>query len=56
VDLWQMPLEDAGAAGADAGKGGKYLLLSFPSEFLELASKPRLPVVDEVAERGNPAS
>jgi hypothetical protein len=26
-DLWQMPLEDAGAAGADQGKGGKYLIL-----------------------------
>ncbi len=27
VDIWQMPLEDAGPSGADAGKGGKYLLL-----------------------------
>ena len=27
VDFWQMPLEDAGPSGADAGKGGKYLLL-----------------------------
>jgi hypothetical protein len=27
VDVWQMPLEDAGPSGADAGKGGKYLLL-----------------------------
>jgi hypothetical protein len=27
VDVWQMPLEDAGPQGADAGKGGKYLLL-----------------------------
>jgi hypothetical protein len=27
VDLWQEPLEDAGPSGADAGKGGKYLLL-----------------------------
>jgi hypothetical protein len=26
-DIWQMPLEDAGPSGADAGKGGKYLLL-----------------------------
>jgi hypothetical protein len=26
-DLWQMPLEDAGPAGADRGKGGKYLVL-----------------------------
>ena len=27
VDVWQMPLEDAGPSGADAGKGGKYLML-----------------------------
>jgi hypothetical protein len=27
VDFWQVPLEDAGPSGADAGKGGKYLLL-----------------------------
>jgi hypothetical protein len=27
VDIWQMPLEDAGLLGADKGKGGKYLLL-----------------------------
>jgi hypothetical protein len=26
-DVWQMPLEDAGPAGADEGKGGKYLVL-----------------------------
>src|SRR4029453_11668692 len=26
-DIWQMALEDAGPSGADAGKGGKYLLL-----------------------------
>ena len=26
-DVWQVPLEDAGPSGADAGKGGKYLLL-----------------------------
>jgi hypothetical protein len=26
-DIWQMPLEDAGPAGADQGKGGKYLIL-----------------------------
>jgi hypothetical protein len=25
--IWQMPLEDAGLAGADQGKGGKYLIL-----------------------------
>jgi hypothetical protein len=27
MDAWQMPLEDIGPAGADAGKGGKYLIL-----------------------------
>ncbi|WP_457583536.1 DUF1254 domain-containing protein [Ensifer canadensis] len=27
VDVWQMPLEDAGPSGADQGKGGKYLVL-----------------------------
>ncbi len=27
VDLWWRPLEDIGPAGADAGKGGKYLVL-----------------------------
>jgi hypothetical protein len=26
-NIWQMPLEDAGLAGADQGKGGKYLVL-----------------------------
>lgn len=31
VDVWQMPLEDAGPEGADRGKGGKYLLL--PPDF-----------------------
>ena len=28
VNIWQMPLEDAGPAGADQGKGGKYLILT----------------------------
>ena len=27
VNVWQMPLEDAGLLGADKGKGGKYLVL-----------------------------
>lgn len=27
MDAWQMPLEDVGPAGADQGKGGKYLIL-----------------------------
>lgn len=27
MDMWQTPLEDVGPAGADKGKGGKYLVL-----------------------------
>jgi hypothetical protein len=27
VNVWQMPLEDAGPEGADKGKGGKYIIL-----------------------------
>ncbi len=27
MDWWQIPLEDVGPAGADKGKGGKYLIL-----------------------------
>jgi hypothetical protein len=27
VNIWQMPLEDAGPEGADKGQGGKYLIL-----------------------------
>jgi hypothetical protein len=27
MDVWQVPLEDAGPAGVDKGKGGKYLVL-----------------------------
>ncbi len=27
VNIWQMPLEDAGPQGADKGKGGKYVIL-----------------------------
>ncbi len=27
VNIWQMPLEDAGPEGADKGRGGKYLIL-----------------------------
>ena len=28
VNAWQQPLEDIGPAGADKGKGGKYLILT----------------------------
>jgi hypothetical protein len=44
VNVWQMPLEDAGPEGADEGKGGKYLLLppgykrSPPSGYIVLPS------------------
>ena len=27
VNVWQMPLEDAGLLGVDKGAGGKYLIL-----------------------------
>lgn len=27
MDIWQIPMEDAGTAGVDKGKGGKYLIL-----------------------------
>ena len=40
VDIWQVPLEDAGPSGADAGKGGKYLLL--PPEYKEPVPKATL--------------
>jgi len=33
LNAWQQPLEDIGPAGADQGKGGKYLLL--PPDFKE---------------------
>jgi hypothetical protein len=41
-DIWQMPLEDAGPAGADKGAGGRYLLLppgyagSVPNDYIAL--------------------
>jgi hypothetical protein len=44
VTVWQMPLEDAGPAGADQGKGGKYLFLppgyskKVPAGYIPLAS------------------
>ncbi len=44
VDVWQMPLEDAGPLGADRGKGGKYLVLppgyaeSIPDGYFPLQS------------------
>jgi len=45
MDAWQVPLEDVGPAGADAGKGGKYLWLppnyngEVPAGHLPLPSK-----------------
>jgi hypothetical protein len=44
VNIWQMPLEDAGLLGVDKGKGGKFLILppgykaSPPSGFIPLQS------------------
>jgi hypothetical protein len=44
VNVWQMPLEDAGPEGADMGKGGKYLILppgykgKVPAEYIPLQS------------------
>jgi hypothetical protein len=35
VNVWQMPLEDAGPEGADKGKGGKYRIL--PSDYKDNA-------------------
>ncbi len=45
MDGWQVPLEDVGPAGADAGKGGKYLWLppdyrgDVPAGYIPLPSK-----------------
>jgi hypothetical protein len=45
MDAWQTPLEDVGPAGADKGKGGKYLLLppgydaKVPDGYIVLPSK-----------------
>ena len=45
MDAWQMPLEDVGPAGADKGKGGKYLILppgykaKVPNEYIALPSQ-----------------
>jgi hypothetical protein len=45
LDAWQVPLVDVGNAGADLGKGGKYLLLppdykgEIPSGYLVVPSK-----------------
>jgi len=44
-DVWQMPLEDVGVAGADKGQGGKYLILppdyegDVPDGYITLRSK-----------------
>jgi hypothetical protein len=35
MDVWQMPLEDVGPAGADKGNGGRYLVL--PPDYQEKA-------------------
>ena len=44
MDAWQMPLEDVGPAGADGGKGGRYVILppgyaeAVPDGFIVLPS------------------
>jgi hypothetical protein len=44
VNVWQMPLEDAGLLGADKGKGGKYVILPpgysdpIPGDYIPLRS------------------
>lgn len=44
MDSWQMALEDTGPAGADKGKGGKYLIVppgykeKIPADFIVLPS------------------
>ncbi|MBZ9656593.1 DUF1254 domain-containing protein [Phyllobacterium sp. 2063] len=43
VDVWQMPLEDAGPSGADQGKGGKYLIL--PPGYKEPVPDGYIPLV-----------
>jgi hypothetical protein len=46
-DAWQNALEDVGPAGADKGKGGKYLILSpgykgnVPADYIPLRSETR---------------
>jgi len=45
MDVWQLPMEDAGTAGVDKGKGGKYLILppdykdKVPDGYIVLPSK-----------------
>lgn len=42
VDVWQVPLEDAGLMGADQGKGGKYLIL--PPGYVETIPEGYIPL------------
>jgi hypothetical protein len=48
VDMWWLPLEDIGPRGADAGKGGKYLVLPpgyqgrIPDGYIVLCSRSYL--------------
>jgi len=42
VNVWQMPLEDAGPSGADQGKGGKYLIL--PPGYTETVPEGYIPL------------
>jgi len=41
-DVWQMPYEDVGTAGADVGKGGKYLIL--PPNYTGVVPEGYIPI------------
>lgn len=50
VNAWQQPLEDIGPAGADKGKGGKYLIL--PPDYKGDIPKGYIPINSDTTELG----
>ena len=50
VNAWQQPLEDIGPAGADKGKGGKYLIL--PPDYEGDIPKGYIPIKSDTTELG----
>ncbi|EJT01975.1 hypothetical protein RCCGE510_25771 (plasmid) [Rhizobium sp. CCGE 510] len=46
VTAWQLPLEDAGLLGIDAGKGGKFLVL--PPDYKDTVPEGYIPLRSEV--------
>jgi len=50
VNAWQQPLEDIGPAGADKGKGGKYLILT--PDYKGDIPKGYIPVKSDTTELG----